>query len=102
MIALYNSVSQSNLAFTEHDFRAVNGYPNEYWGWGGEDDDLWSRTNATDTVDIVRPESSLYRYKMIPHETEGSNAINPRRRTLLKSWEHRWDIDGLRVSLTFL
>ena len=26
----------------EH-FRAVNGYPNDFWGWGGEDDELRDR-----------------------------------------------------------
>lgn len=25
-------------------FRKVNGFPNAFWGWGGEDDDLWNRS----------------------------------------------------------
>lgn len=29
--------------FTEESFKKVNGYNNEYWGWGGEDDDLLFR-----------------------------------------------------------
>jgi len=29
--------------FTEESFKEINGYSNEYWGWGGEDDDLLFR-----------------------------------------------------------
>ncbi len=25
---------------TKDQFHKVNGFPNSYWGWGGEDDDL--------------------------------------------------------------
>merc|ERR1719343_597640 len=28
------------LAFRPEDFRKLNGYPNNYWGWGLEDDQL--------------------------------------------------------------
>merc|ERR1712153_180762 len=28
------------LAFRPRDFERVNGYPNNYWGWGLEDDQL--------------------------------------------------------------
>lgn len=24
-------------------FKKINGFPNAFWGWGGEDDDLWNR-----------------------------------------------------------
>lgn len=24
-------------------FRKINGFSNAFWGWGGEDDDLWNR-----------------------------------------------------------
>lgn len=24
-------------------FKKINGFPNGFWGWGGEDDDLWNR-----------------------------------------------------------
>lgn len=31
------------LSFRPGDFRRVNGYPNNYWGWGLEDDQLGLR-----------------------------------------------------------
>jgi len=34
------------VAFTAEQFRAVNGFPNNFWGWGGEDDELRLRVRA--------------------------------------------------------
>ena len=31
------------VAFCMEDFYKINGYPNSYWGWGGEDDELMRR-----------------------------------------------------------
>lgn len=28
---------------TVEQFRKINGFSNAFWGWGGEDDDLWNR-----------------------------------------------------------
>lgn len=28
---------------TVEQFQKINGFPNAFWGWGGEDDDLWNR-----------------------------------------------------------
>jgi len=32
------------VAFNGHMFQKINGYPNNFWGWGGEDDELYKRT----------------------------------------------------------
>ena len=30
-------------ALTDSMMKRVNGFPNKYWGWGGEDDDMNAR-----------------------------------------------------------
>jgi len=32
------------VAFNKEIFQRINGYPNDFWGWGGEDDELYKRT----------------------------------------------------------
>ena len=34
--------------FTKEDFKTINGFSNEYWGWGFEDDDLLIRCIESD------------------------------------------------------
>ncbi len=31
------------MSFTQEQFEKINGYSNEFYGWGGEDDDLYRR-----------------------------------------------------------
>lgn len=31
------------VAFTAEHFRRINGFPNTFWGWGGEDDEMRRR-----------------------------------------------------------
>ena len=42
--------------FPKEDFELINGYSNQYWGWGFEDDDLfWRCLDAglpTDTMEV--------------------------------------------------
>mmetsp|Transcript_10130 Transcript_10130/g.24580 ORF Transcript_10130/g.24580 Transcript_10130/m.24580 type:complete len:391 (-) Transcript_10130:316-1488(-) len=34
------------VSFSSSDYKRINGYPNTFWGWGGEDDELQLRCNA--------------------------------------------------------
>ena len=31
------------VTFSRDDYTRINGYPNNFWGWGGEDDELYKR-----------------------------------------------------------
>ena len=85
-------------AFTGEQFEKTNGYSNEYWGWGGEDDDLFMRTYGNPSKRVFRPNKSVYRFRMIHHTKEKSNQPNPKRFLILKSWKYHWKNDGLSVS----
>jgi hypothetical protein len=37
-------------SFSETSFRRMNGFPNNFWGWGGEDDELYRRAVKVATV----------------------------------------------------
>lgn len=48
--------------FNVHDYKLVNGYSNEYWGWGFEDDDLLyrciQRNIPLDTISVGIPDKN--------------------------------------------
>lgn len=50
--------------FDKHSFIKVNGYSNEYWGWGAEDDDIMFRC----LVNEVRPSRKNGRYRSLNHQ----------------------------------
>ncbi|MCX5793008.1 MAG: galactosyltransferase-related protein [Elusimicrobia bacterium] len=50
------------LLVNKKDFRSVNGFSNQYWGWGAEDDDLRKRFDLTRTIIRTR---RMGRYRSI-------------------------------------
>jgi hypothetical protein len=52
------------LLTTQTDFENANGFSNEYWGWGHEDDDLFLRFLVTD----VKIERKPGLYISLPHK----------------------------------
>jgi len=51
-------------AFTREDFYFVNGYSNNFWGWGGEDNELRYRCLYYGMNIAYRP----HRYLSLPHD----------------------------------
>jgi hypothetical protein len=49
--------------FDKSTFRKINGYANEYWGWGAEDDDVLLRC----AILGVQTSRKLCRYKSLDH-----------------------------------
>jgi len=98
----YRKIFGGITQFEKNDFLAINGYSNEYWGWGGEDDDMFRRVTVAGGFKIRRPSSRYARYRMMSHSREKTNARNSKRRQLVNRWrfadfvqEFRWKNEGL-------
>jgi len=50
--------------FDKHSIFKVNGYSNDYWGWGAEDDDIMFRCIAKG----IKPLRKIGRYSSLSHE----------------------------------
>ncbi|XP_043846814.1 beta-1,4-galactosyltransferase 4 [Dromiciops gliroides] len=81
-------------ALTRDQFYMVNGFSNNYWGWGGEDDDLRIRLEIQG-MKISRPPPSIAKYTMIFHTRDKGNEVNSERMKLLKHVSQVWQTDGL-------
>jgi len=77
-------------AFDEESFVKINGFGNEYWGWGAEDDDLFRRCKAHGLKFMRRENmySSLNHDRVIDHQLYTKNLQK------LNEWD-KWKDDGL-------
>lgn len=60
----YNGYFGGVTLFDKHSFKKINGFSNEYWGWGAEDDDLLFRCLVSGVTTARR----RGRYKSLDHE----------------------------------
>jgi hypothetical protein len=47
------------VAFSEEQFRKINGFPNNFWGWGGEDDEMGVRVDRVQLQRMKPVEGSI-------------------------------------------
>ncbi|XP_028817432.1 beta-1,4-galactosyltransferase 6 [Denticeps clupeoides] len=89
----YNAFFGGVSGLTVQQFRKINGFPNAFWGWGGEDDDLWNRVHYAG-FNVTRPEGEIGKYKSIPHHHRGEVQFLGRYK-LLRYSKERQHLDGL-------
>ena len=87
----YDDIFGGVSAMTVDQFKAVNGFSNLFWGWGGEDDDMANRLRLKKLF-ISRYPANIARYKMLKH---GKEKANPERFKYLYSGAKRVGRDGL-------
>uniref|UniRef100_A0A7N6FI27 Beta-1,4-galactosyltransferase n=1 Tax=Anabas testudineus TaxID=64144 RepID=A0A7N6FI27_ANATE len=89
----YNEFFGGVSGLTVKQFKKINGFPNAFWGWGGEDDDLWNRVQYANYT-VSRPHGEHGRYMSIPHHHRGEVQFLGRY-SLLRHSKERQKVDGL-------
>ena len=90
---LYNEFLGGATILTEDQIRKANGYSNDFWGWGGEDDDFYKRCQTKKLYIYIyiyinfrvtsvglqfwRPDKDIARYRTFEHKEDKGNKANP-------------------------
>jgi hypothetical protein len=71
------------LSLSGKDFQRINGYPNQFWGWGGEDDVLRNRLLYA-KIPIYRPtvRSGITELDHV-HVGKNPELVNPRKKEMV-------------------
>ena len=86
-------------SFNKEDFRKINGYPNDYWGWGGEDDELYDRV-VNCNLTVINPKNGTY--QEMEHNKPTKEEVNPNKMRL-RLQHKNWKKNGLNnVEYSFL
>ncbi|XP_069492028.1 beta-1,4-galactosyltransferase 3-like [Ambystoma mexicanum] len=86
-------------AMTPDHYMKINGFPNNFWGWGGEDDDIAARIRLAG-MSIARTPQEVGRYKMVIHDRDKGNEENEKRYDMLRMTRRTWTQEGMN-SLDF-
>ncbi|XP_022088270.1 beta-1,4-galactosyltransferase 6-like [Acanthaster planci] len=93
----YENLFGGVTGFLGSDIRKMNGFPNVYWGWGGEDDEILLRARRVKLKIGRRPQGRnrfIGFYKDIQHHHHSAAAM-PERHRLLRNYVKRMKYDGL-------
>ena len=60
LLNFYSEYFGGVSAISVEQFRQVNGFSNQYWGWGGEDDNFYIRV-MKQNLELTRYNASLAR-----------------------------------------
>lgn len=80
------------IAFTKEQFLKINGYTNQLFFWGGEDDELYKRMRCSD-MKLYRPVDEIGKYTIISHHHD---AKEPDRHKVLRENTDNDVIDGVK------
>lgn len=80
------------LGITREDYEKINGYPNFFFGWGGEDDAVYDRI-ALNHLKVYRP--SYGKYILFEHPNATPQEENPLKWEGLVQNVKEWKRDGL-------
>lgn len=83
--------------FDKESFIKINGYSNEYWGWGAEDDDVFNRCRQQG-LKVSRKQCS---FRSLSHDRNIVQSEYNRNLEILRESMNRIDKDGLN-SLEYL
>ncbi|CAM4845505.1 unnamed protein product, partial [Rotaria magnacalcarata] len=93
---IYSSYFGGVTAFKTDDYIGVNGYSSVYWGWGGEDDDMYSRVVHKLKKIVARYPVEISRYQMDRSHHHKSAPVNPHRWEILRS-KYDYTLDGINT-----
>lgn len=85
------------MSMTPEQLKKTNGYPNDFWGWGGEDDALYNRITKT-MGKILKPDSG--NVNEWEHNNTPPDKVNIEKKENILSDLINWKKDGLN-SLKF-
>ncbi|XP_034519908.1 beta-1,4-galactosyltransferase 1 [Ailuropoda melanoleuca] len=83
-------------ALSKQQFLTINGFPNNYWGWGGEDDDIFNRL-VFKGMSVSRPNAVVGKCRMIRHSRDKKNEPNPQRFDRIAHTKETMLLDGLNT-----
>lgn len=90
----YNNYYGGVSALSKDQYIKINGFSNTFWGWGGEDDDIYNRI-VFRGMSISRPDMMTGKYKMIRHRRDLHNEPNPRNPGKLSQTRMKMNSDGM-------
>jgi len=91
----YNEFMGGIVSLSKRSMELTNGFPNNYWGWGGEDDELRRRIFRTHKF-IWRPEQTGQEFEEAKHEWDPKNWLpKEERKKLTKENRNTWKKNGL-------
>ncbi|CAD5124987.1 DgyrCDS13230 [Dimorphilus gyrociliatus] len=71
----YDKLVGGALAFEIKEFENINGYSTKFFGWGGEDDDMYNRLFYKG-LKITRYDEQFSKFRMIQHNRDAQNPNN--------------------------